>query len=247
MIQIVGAISKFDTFQALTPEIAHSCDIGEIRFDLMGLPDLTPIIPICRRIRSWPFPLLMTIRLQSEGGQWPDERDRERMVLLQQVLEEVDMIDIEVRSSILPHLLESAMPMKKTIIISHHDFNGTPPLPALQLILSRIQSEAGRESQVIAKIATTIHRREDNFVLLKLLEQAWEMPVCVIGMGSAGIGTRVLFPLLGSRLTYGFLDTACAPGQLSCDELTEYLCRFDREYHDIKKNHRGTPGTKSVA
>ena len=42
-------------------------------------------------------------------------------------------------------------------------------------------------------------------------------------MGEAWKQTRVLFPKLGSCLTYGFLDKPTAPGQMSAEELLRQL------------------------
>jgi 3-dehydroquinate dehydratase len=42
-------------------------------------------------------------------------------------------------------------------------------------------------------------------------------------MGKLGPQTRVLFPKLGSCLTYGYLDVPVAPGQISARELTLQL------------------------
>ena len=50
-----------------------------------------------------------------------------------------------------------------------------------------------------------------------------EKLLCVIGMGPDWAHTRVLFPQLGSCLTYGYLDKPTAPGQFSAAELTEKL------------------------
>ncbi len=239
MAQVVGTISQFETLETLSPEIANSCDLGEIRFDLMGLAELNTLAPICQRIRSWSFPLLLTIRLQSEGGQWPDDRDQERFDLYVRGLDLVDMIDIELQSTMFPQLLALAAAKKKAVIVSYHNFTRTPDRSELQRLVSQIEAEVGSENMIIAKIATQIQRRQDYFVLMDLLEKSWRMPLCLIGMGPDGAGSRVLFPLLGSRLTYGYIDAVSAPGQLSCEELTHYLCRFDREYNAGK---HGKPG-----
>jgi 3-dehydroquinate dehydratase-1 len=213
------------------------CDLGEIRFDRLGLMDLTAILPACRQAATWSFPLLFTIRLQSEGGQWPDAQDDARLPLYLQAMEAVDWLDIELHSRLCPQVISAAAMKKKTIVVSCHDFSGTPPLNELQGWISRITRMTADPNTVIAKIVTTIHRREDHFGLIKLLEQDWGISLCVFGMGARGMGTRVYFPLLGSRLTYGYLDSTSAPGQLSCRDLTECLCRLDPDYA-IQKQRR---------
>jgi 3-dehydroquinate dehydratase-1 len=48
----------------------------------------------------------------------------------------------------------------------------------------------------------------------------------VIGMGDAGVASRVLFPALGSLLTYAAAGTQTAPGQLALDEAVALLRRL---------------------
>jgi 3-dehydroquinate dehydratase-1 len=45
-------------------------------------------------------------------------------------------------------------------------------------------------------------------------------------MGDAGVASRVLFPALGSLLTYASAGTQTAPGQLDLDEAVALLRRL---------------------
>ena len=43
--------------------------------------------------------------------------------------------------------------------------------------------------------------------------------VCTIAMGDLGRHSRVIAPIYGSVMTYGYVDAPTAPGQLRVDEL----------------------------
>ncbi|CAG0981854.1 partial 3-dehydroquinate dehydratase, partial [Methanosarcinales archaeon] len=47
--------------------------------------------------------------------------------------------------------------------------------------------------------------------------------VCAIAMGEIGKHSRVMAPLYGSVMTYGYVDIPVAPGQLRVDELKNML------------------------
>ena len=66
-------------------------------------------------------------------------------------------------------------------------------------------------------------RATSPFSLKQLLAKDWGLPLCVIGMGTLGTPTRTDFPRLGSCLTYGYLDTPVAPGQLSARARLDHL------------------------
>jgi 3-dehydroquinate dehydratase-1 len=48
-------------------------------------------------------------------------------------------------------------------------------------------------------------------------------PVCTISMGATGKHSRIIAPVYGSVMTYGYVDTPTAPGQLRIDELKNVL------------------------
>jgi 3-dehydroquinate dehydratase I len=110
--------------------------------------------------------------------------------------------------------------LRKASVISFHDFEKTPSLRELCTIVEKAQAIGS-----IAKVATKIQRESDVEVLRSLLRRRWEKPVCVIGMGRAWSKTRVSLAMLGSCLTYGYLDTPTAPGQISAAELVRRLRR----------------------
>lgn len=99
----------------------------------------------------------------------------------------------------------------KGVIVSRHDFQGVPDdLPAL---LQRLRAAGGE----VAKVAVTVERASD---LRKLLETVRPGDGSIlIGMGRAGLATRVLAGRFGSRWTYA--GNGVAPGQVSATRLLE--------------------------
>jgi 3-dehydroquinate dehydratase/shikimate dehydrogenase len=106
---------------------------------------------------------------------------------------------------------------KRRVILSHHDFQQTPP--SLQSLLDEMRSaDAG-----VIKIATTAQRLSDNLAIARVLKCAAStgIDLCALAMGPHGIPSRILGPLWGSWATFASLPggEATAGGQLPADEL----------------------------
>jgi 3-dehydroquinate dehydratase-1 len=97
-----------------------------------------------------------------------------------------------------------------TVIVSYHDYEGTPPRRALQRIIRR-SLDAGAD---LIKIACRVRALADNATLLGLLDdQSAPGRIAVLGMGPLGRVSRVVGPLIGSPLAY----VAIAPGLETAD------------------------------
>ncbi len=103
------------------------------------------------------------------------------------------------------------------VIVSHHDFSGVPT------DLEQIYERLAHTPAAVIKIAVQANDILDCLLLFKLLDRARSegREIIAIGMGNAGIATRVLGPSRGSFLTYGALDDArtTAPGQVNARQL----------------------------
>jgi 3-dehydroquinate dehydratase I len=205
------------TLCSLAPKGELCGDIIEVRLDKMARP--ADWLQRCAALQSGGKPVLLTVRLRSEGGGWEDY-DELRLKIFQHGLLELAAVDVELRSVICRAVAEEAARLKKASVISFHDFEKTPPLRELCAIVEQAQAIGS-----IAKVSTMIKRASDVDVLRALLRQRWEKPLCVIGMGRAWSKTRVLFATLGSCLTYGYIDRPIAPGQISAAELVRRLRR----------------------
>jgi len=208
--KIVGTISRRET---LSQPAAFPCDIVEVRLDLIG----ADAPAWSEQIRAIPLPVIVTIRLASEGGQWT-QPDEARLPLFEIALQHAAAVDIEYRSPLMKRVSALACQRQKALIISYHDFEKTPPLADLQQII-RTAANYG----TVVKIATLTQTEEDLATLRALFAEQCSASVCLLGMGPLGPRTRVEFPRLGSCLTYGYLDAPIAPGQVSAAELKELL------------------------
>lgn len=108
-------------------------------------------------------------------------------------------------------------------IISHHDYKRTPPGDILEQLVADIR----KHQPTILKIACLCRHERDALRLLQcqlaLREQGQR---CIIlGMGEAGLITRVFGALWGNALAFApeTLSEASAPGQLTRTQLQTIL------------------------
>ncbi len=186
-------------------------DLVEVRLDLLpGDP-----IRIIREVReATTLPIIATNRMIQEGGAFHGGED-ERIEILAGASAWADIVDVELRAEGRDRLMKM---VDGPVIISYHDFEGMPPLDVLRSMLKEI-FEAGAE---IAKIALTPASLEDCLDLLKLVLET-EGPTTLMGMGDVGRHLRAVAPIYGSVLTYGYIESATAPGQIPVKALREVL------------------------
>ncbi len=184
----------------------NGADMIEVRMDLGGGDPL-------KALGFWQssgFPLIATNRMRSEGGAFQGSEE-ERAKLLIEASAYADFLDIELRAESRRWLMDK---LDIPVIISYHDFQGTPG-PAELRALAREMADAGA---FISKIAVTPKSLKDNLSLLNLLLET-EAPLCVIAMGDMGRHLRAVAPIYGSALTYGHISGQTAPGQMSISDL----------------------------
>ncbi len=196
-------------------------DIIELRVDMFASIDTAHVVSVCGNVRAAGAPLLVTVRCPRQGGQGELD-NQQRLDLYRAVAPIADALDVEVRSPIFRDVLDAAARHNLTTIASHHDFETTPD----DLELRAIADEARSGGATIVKIATTANNNSDRNRMLDLLRQRGDQPMIAIAMGTHGAASRVFFPLCGSLITYGFLGSSVAPGQLSIEDLRKELERY---------------------
>jgi 3-dehydroquinate dehydratase I len=212
---VVGTITSTASLKTFAGQRIESCDIVEVRLDQIGQSE--DWLALSREIESSGTPVILTTRVRSEGGKWPDH-DKSRPHVIREGLTHLSAVDVEFKSDLMAQVCTDAKASKKAAIVSFHDFDKTPPFEELKAIATKAAKHG-----TIVKISTMVKSNEDIATLQKLLGCGLDVPVCIIGMGAFGTKTRVTFPAQGSCLTYGYLDTPSAPGQLSAEMLTEQL------------------------
>jgi len=169
--------------------------------------------------------ILVTARKKDEGGSFKGD-EKERLSLLSKAVTlKADFIDIELSTddTFTKKLLEDIKKYgdRTKLIISHHDFNGTPSYRELQNIFNEC---AGRGAH-IAKIASFANSAEDNLKILKLISYAKKTnrKIIALCMGEKGRISRIMAPYFGSYLSFASLEKGAesAPGQLTIEEMRE--------------------------
>ncbi|MDZ4858800.1 MAG: type I 3-dehydroquinate dehydratase [Candidatus Hydrogenedentes bacterium] len=197
--------------------VKRGVDIAELRIDEFSKHDTAHVLAEAAKFSA--LPVLATIRCAAEGGKWSDTDDR-RLELYRAVLPHVQAVDVELSSAaILPSVVRDAHALDKPVVISFHDFTGTPDRATLE----RIALEARAAGADIVKVAGFCTRQADIQTLAAFTLDHAEDGVVVIGMGPIGVCTRVLFPALGSLFTFAALGQGTAPGQLQLAELKQLL------------------------
>jgi 3-dehydroquinate dehydratase I len=208
---VAAVLTSLDSLARFSELKIKPCHLAEIRLDHIG-PN-TNWLPLCRDLESAGTPAILTLRAAYEGGKWSGPEE-DRLKILERALPDVSAVDVELKSGLAPRLARRGT----QVIVSYHDFSGTPPLDELRKIASRAFAQGD-----IAKISTMVTSAKDLSVLEELLSEKHPGPICVIGMGELGVKTRTEFPRRGSCLTYGYFETSAAPGQLSAATLVELL------------------------
>jgi 3-dehydroquinate dehydratase I len=202
-------------------------DIVEIRVDALSADasrDLFSLLADLASILGQHLPLLITVRSAAEGGVQPLELDQ-RIELLRQAIHSGNAaaIDIELAtpSDIRNELIAEARANDVHMIISAHDFNGTPDDTVLLSWLDQL-IHAGGEA---AKLAVTANTPNDALRLLHTTSMAAihsPVPLITMAMGAAGTITRLAGPFFGSALSFASLGVLSAPGQLPLSLVRSY-------------------------
>lgn len=240
------AVEQAERFAALAP------DALELRAD--WLPGLTPegAVALLARIAALTLPVIFTNRAEREGGARPQD-EAARLAILTAAIESrlPALVDVELatEASARDRLLTAAKRHGVPVMLSFHDFAGTPDDDTLIGILREME----RAGAGAAKIAVLARDEDDAIRLLGVCRRsapdvraegrgrraeegraqsaergaesdppsALRIPVAAMAMGPAGAITRVLGHRAGSALTFAAAsaERGSAPGQLTIAQL----------------------------
>jgi 3-dehydroquinate dehydratase-1 len=215
---------------------AHSltADVVEWRADFFEGGTEETLIEAARQLRSSldREPILFTLRSPAEGGKgnFPPAR---RAASINAVVRSglVDLVDVELSNgeSFVKAVIDTAHEHGTRVILSFHDFGGTPENDVL---LGTI-SEMVKQGADIAKLACMPQRPMDALRMLQVTLTARErfptIPLCTMSMGAMGSLTRTAGFLFGSDMAFAVGKIASAPGQIPIAEardVSERLLRF---------------------
>ncbi len=220
----LGRVSKIavvlsDNGDLIDKSLIEGTDIAELRIDQFKDITLGNIVDVIGKVKRLSLPVIGTIRPKKEGGR-RNISSSKRLKLFKKISPLVDAVDIELSSrKILSKVISLAKSGRKAVIVSYHNFTKTPPLS----FLTRKIISAKKKGADIVKISTRVNSQEDFLRLLRLTIDKKEDNLIVIAMGRKGISSRVFFPLIGSLLTYAYVDKPSAPGQVSLPEMNRIL------------------------
>lgn len=217
---IIGTVSTRAELERFPERDEVPCDVLEARLDLIGWEE-DGWLEACQAVEAAGTPVLLTLRLAAEGGRWEAE-DTKRAQQMFEAIDDLSAIDIELQSDLVPILAERAAAQGKPVVISTHDFERTPDDDTIRRLIAEMAA-CSQHDNVIAKLALMANDQSDVDRLAAILAEEHPAPLCLIAMGDDWADTRVDFPAAGSALTYAYLDTPSAPGQLSCVEVRKRL------------------------
>lgn len=186
-------------------------DLIELRLD--GCIDLSP--EALANI-TLPLPAVFTLRSAREGGAYTGT-EQERLEMLERLAAlKPAFLDVEAFVPADSIARIRRVSPETRIILSSHDFSGTPE--NLEGTLELMRAKAGG---VIYKIAAMARNTPDALRMLLLCKKAAREGVELIGisMGEYGECTRILAPVFNLGLSYCPLDESTAPGQLGAATL----------------------------
>lgn len=216
--RVVLAVPGFHP--SLVRMVRQGVDLLEFRVDRFRRLDQAAVAREMRALRRLGLPIIGTVRRRAEGGA-ARLSEAQRTALYAAIAPLVDAMDVELRSArVRERVLRLARRHRIPVILSYHDVRATPS----DATLERIIQQAGRLGARIIKVATLARTDEDIVRLLALTVRHRRRGVVTIAMGSRGAVSRVVFPLLGSLLTY--TSPIPSDGQWPLPRLVRELSRY---------------------
>ena len=232
------SIQEKDFDKCLT--ILKMTEMAEIRMDLclFNKSQLSTILALNNNI-------IVTCRIENTS------RDEAIDTLTYAIENGAKYIDIEIEAPIetINLLKAKSLGSNCKLIISYHNFEGTPSSEELQ----NIYNDCINMGADVVKIVTTALNTEDGVRTLELYKTNKNINLVAFAMGAAGKFTRSLCLLLGSPYAYVAADNASctASGQYTIEEIIKlqdvanYPYKFDRKYKLPKEVK--IPASKSFA
>lgn len=204
-------------------------DILEWRGDhFTAIADTAAALDALRELRAvFPDkPILFTFRSKKEGGE--QEIAPEAYIALNIAMAEsglVDAIDLELFTgdALVSQTIARAHAKGVKVIMSNHDFHKTPAKEEIVKRLTKMQ-ELGAD---VPKIALMPESKADVLTVLaatlEVSEKIADRPIITMSMSKTGVISRLADEVFGSAATFGAVQKASAPGQISVTDLRTVL------------------------
>ncbi len=206
---------------------AAGAEMIELRLDYLREWDGDSIRAVMVKAGQFEGQVIATCRLSAEGGQYDGEESRRISLMELAAHHGADYLDLEyeawrqsaeLRGRIGPLCKANADARRAPIklILSRHDFDGTPADP------DAILTEMAREPCQVVKLACKAKTIIDSLRMLEALrDSAGKRATIALSMGETGVLVRVLAGKFGGMLTFASIEAGkeSAPGQLTLSQM----------------------------
>jgi 3-dehydroquinate dehydratase/shikimate dehydrogenase len=172
--------------------------------------------------------ILATCRRRQNHGRFNGSIDEQVRILESAVDAGAQSFDIEIESAENGAPRLDALRLRSFMLLSYHNFSGTPPLDALMRRMLKIPASG-------YKIITTARKPSDSLRVLALSRAYPRTPAVLLAMGEMGFPTRVLSTAAGCLYTYAAPIAAegTASGQICAHQL-RHLYRVEKFTRDAR-------------
>lgn len=196
-------------------DAVEGADLIELRMDSVADPSVSGALAGRRR------PVIVTCRSAREGGSFRGSEGERKALLVEALQRGAEFVDIEASAGFDDVI---ALQGGRRIVLSLHDFDGVPSDLEDRLVAMR------RTGAEVVKAAVMVRSLGECVGLLDVSRRLPKSPAHVlIGMGDAGIATRVLAARFGSCWSYA--GDGAAPGQLTVTRMCAEL-HFKRVFRE---------------
>jgi 3-dehydroquinate dehydratase / shikimate dehydrogenase len=216
----------FPTVEKLLAHARREIDAGErfleFRIDYLDRPQLG-IEAIRTFLDERPEAVILaTCRRHQNHGKFNGSIDEQIRVLSSAVDAGARSVDIEIESAETAVAKLEPLRNKCFLIVSYHNYDGTPPIDALVKRMTKIPADA-------YKVVTTARKPSDSQRVLSIGKSSPRHKFVMLAMGEMGFPTRVLSPSMGGLYTYAAPTSAegTAAGQV-CSKQLRQLYRIEK-------------------
>jgi 3-dehydroquinate dehydratase/shikimate dehydrogenase len=207
---------------------AAGADLVELRVDF------TADVDVAGALAARTSPVVLTCRAAWEGGGFTGSELERRRILECALQQGADFVDVEYKADFLGDLIATTNGAR--IVVSVHDFERVPVD-----LTDRLRAMRATGAQIV-KLAAMVPSLSDNLRLLQL-ERAPD--TVLIGLGPAGLPTRVLAAHFHSCWSYA--GDGHAPGQVSVSRMLDEFRFKDVTDRTAIYGVVGSPLTHSIS
>ena len=205
----IASSSSLDLEKQIKRAFADGTNFVEIRFDYLPLSEMQDSLRIATGFRN---KAVFTLRPDSQKGKFSGSDDERISWLKELSLSMPMLLDVEY-DTLISHdeLVDFLADHNTPILVSWHDFEGTPANETLLDLLGKMRIYSN-----FLKIVTTAENIHDCIRLLDLYKLVMNLDLILFAMGELGVLSRILCTIYGNApFTYASLGEPVVPGQLT--------------------------------